>query len=153
MNVLLDTNILMTIVRTNDREDLLSFINPNKSMLYISVVVEAEIKSLAIRNKWNKENFEKIETFLEHVQILEVSQYLVHTYVEIDTYSQRKNPSFEKYPFDTPRNMGKNDLWIASTASLLGLELVTTDTDFTHLHDVFLDVRQLDPLELKQYLN
>ena len=45
--------------------------------------------------------------------------------------------------------MGKNDLWIAATASLLGLELVTTDADFAHLHNYFLDVRQLDPAALK----
>lgn len=40
--------------------------------------------------------------------------------------------------------MGKNDLWIASTAALLGLELVTTDMDFNHLHEVFVDVQMLD---------
>jgi hypothetical protein len=31
---------------------------------------------------------------------------------------------------------------IASTASLLGLELYTTDGDFDHLYQVFLDVRK-----------
>jgi len=35
--------------------------------------------------------------------------------------------------------MGKNDLWIASTAALLGLKLITTDADFNHLHDVFIE--------------
>jgi tRNA(fMet)-specific endonuclease VapC len=47
--------------------------------------------------------------------------------------------------------MGKNNLWIASTATLLGLELVTTDADFAHLHNVFLDVRQINVEDLKQY--
>ena len=40
--------------------------------------------------------------------------------MQIDAYSQRLNPNFDSYPFDTPRNMGKNDLWIASAAAFLG---------------------------------
>jgi tRNA(fMet)-specific endonuclease VapC len=47
--------------------------------------------------------------------------------------------------------MGKNDLWIASTAAILGLELVTTDADFAHLHNVFLEVRQINQEDLKQF--
>lgn len=37
---------------------------------------------------------------------------------------------YQNYPFISARNMGKKDLWIASTAALLGLKLVTTDNDF-----------------------
>jgi tRNA(fMet)-specific endonuclease VapC len=66
---------------------------------------------------------------------------------ELDTYSQRLNPNFENYPFDTLRNMGKNDLWIASLAALLGLTLVTTDADFDHLNNVFFGVRKIRPAE------
>jgi tRNA(fMet)-specific endonuclease VapC len=43
----------------------------------------------------------------------------VDIYAEIDAYSQRLNPNFKDYPFDTPRNKGKNDLWIASLAALV----------------------------------
>ncbi len=45
--------------------------------------------------------------------------------------------------------MGKNDLWIASTAALLGLKLVTTDADFNHLDQVFLEVQYLEPQFLR----
>jgi tRNA(fMet)-specific endonuclease VapC len=41
--------------------------------------------------------------------------------------------------------MGKNDLWIASLAAVLGLQLVTTDGDFDHLNGVFFDVQKLTP--------
>ena len=40
--------------------------------------------------------------------------------------------------------MGKNDLWIAATASVLDLTLLTTDKDFDHLKDVFLDLAFVD---------
>jgi predicted nucleic acid-binding protein len=41
--------------------------------------------------------------------------------------------------------MGKNDLWIAATASLIGATLLTADKDFSHLQGVFLDVEVIDP--------
>ena len=76
---------------------------------------------------------------------MEVNQLLVNIYAEIDSYSQRLNPNFNNYSFETPRNMGKNDLWIASLATLLGLKLVTTDADFDHLNNVFFEVRKIRP--------
>jgi tRNA(fMet)-specific endonuclease VapC len=44
--------------------------------------------------------------------------------------------------------MGKNNLWIAATAALPGLKLVTTDGDFDHLHEVFFDLQKLKPTDL-----
>jgi predicted nucleic acid-binding protein len=41
------------------------------------------------------------------------------------------------------RNMGKNDLWIAATASTLNIPLLTTDNDFDHLNGVFLEVKKV----------
>ena len=38
------------------------------------------------------------------------------------------------------RSMGKNDLWIAATASVLNVPLLTTDKDFLHLDGHFLDL-------------
>ncbi|MET3125260.1 putative nucleic acid-binding protein [Arcicella rosea] len=48
--------------------------------------------------------------------------------------------------------MGKNDLWIAATASLLNLTLVTTDSDFDHLNNYFLQLYKLEPKDLRKYL-
>jgi tRNA(fMet)-specific endonuclease VapC len=36
--------------------------------------------------------------------------------------------------------MGKNDLWIAATASFYECRLLTMDLDFQHLHEKFIDV-------------
>lgn len=36
--------------------------------------------------------------------------------------------------------MGKNDLWIAATASVLGAILITSDKDFEHLDRKFLTI-------------
>jgi len=36
--------------------------------------------------------------------------------------------------------MGKNDIWIATIASVSDAKLITMDKDFNHLDDVFLDL-------------
>lgn len=47
------------------------------------------------------------------------------------------------------RILGKNDIWIAATAALIGLKLITTDADFNHLNNVFIDVHKVDPIIFK----
>lgn len=147
MNLLLDTNIILNINRARNFIGAVSFINPEDSPMYISVVSEAEIKSLAIRKKWGINRLDVLSDFLDQAHVVEVNQSFVATYAEIDAYSQRLNPNFENYPFNTPRNMAKNDLWIASLAALLGLRLVTTDADFDHLHNVFFEVKKIRPAD------
>jgi predicted nucleic acid-binding protein len=58
----------------------------------------------------------------------------------IDAYSQGKHPDYQPIVAFNARNMGKNDLWIAATAFLYGIPLVTTDHDFDHLHPDFIEV-------------
>lgn len=151
MNLLLDTNIVFNIVRAKQSLALKNFINPDTTLLYISVVSEAEIKSLAIRNKWGTNRKELLDGFLDSVSIVDINQLSANIYAQIDAFSQRQNPRFETYSFDTPRNMGKNDIWIASLASLIGLKLVTTDSDFDHLHNVFFEVRKIKPEEFVRF--
>jgi len=147
MNLLLDTNVILNIIRAKDVAAITNFINPHGSLIYISVVSEAEAKSLAIRNKWGTNRLNHLNNFLDTVTIIDVNQLSVNIYADIDAYSQRLNPAFENYPFETPRNMGKNDLWIASLAALLGLRLITTDADFDHLNNVFFEVRKISAVD------
>jgi len=44
--------------------------------------------------------------------------------------------------------MGKNDIWIAATASVYGLTLLTTDKDFDHLNEVHVNLEYID---IEQY--
>jgi tRNA(fMet)-specific endonuclease VapC len=151
MNLIFDTNIILAIVRSKKTFELVEYLNPSKNIIFIPVSVEAEAKSIALQNNWGKQKIEKLEYFINLFTFLEVNKSLVNPYIEVDSFSQRKNPSFEIYKFNTPKNMAKNDLWIAATATFLGLELVTTDTDFAHLHNIFLEVRQIDQAELKKF--
>lgn len=40
--------------------------------------------------------------------------------------------------------MGKNDLWIAATAYAINAKLVTTDKDFDHLNNSFLEIDRIN---------
>jgi tRNA(fMet)-specific endonuclease VapC len=148
MSILFDTNIIVNIIRARNRTAIINFLNPNSENIYVSVVSEAEAKSISIRNHWGTSRKKLLDNFLDQVTLVEVTQLFVSAYTEIDTYSQRVNPGFDNYPFQTPRNMGKNDLWIASAASLFGLNLITTDADFDHLHNVFFEVIKIRPEDL-----
>lgn len=151
MNYLLDTNILVIYVRATDltrriEQDLELLTGGND--LVISVVTVGEIKSIARRNKWGKKKIENLEELLEQFLIADINvEAIVEEYAEIDTFSQGKL-SGKKTVF-TARNMGKNDLWIAATGSVLNLTLVTTDSDFDHLNDEYLTVKKI---EVNQYL-
>lgn len=147
MNLILDTNILIALVRSKNINDLHAFINPDQKKLYISIVTEAEIRSFSIRNQWGVGRMDILESFLDEVGIIDINQSLIKVYVEIDSFSQRSNAAFTNYNFSSPRNMGKNDLWIASSAAFLGLKLITTDTDFDHLDGIFFEVKRINPAE------
>ena len=152
MNLLFDTNIIMSIVRDKTGYNLYQYLNPESKDIYISFANVAEIESIAFQNGWGKTKMNQLSFFFEEARIIDISDLLLKTYIDVDAFSQRNHPDYEHYSFKTPRNMGKNDLWIASTASLLNLSLVTTDGDFDHLHDTFLNLRRILPEDLQRIL-
>ncbi len=145
MSLLFDTNILVHFTGNFGAHQTRKIANVNKQEVFVSVASIAELKSLALRNNWGARRLKAIDEILVEMTVIEITENLLNTYAEIDAYSQRRNPRYVDYPFATPRNMGKNDLWISATASLLGLKLVTTDADFNHLHEVFIEVQVLKP--------
>lgn len=146
MGYLIDTNVLLFYLRLDtqlaDRID--KELNPFApgSDPVCSVVSIGEIKSLAIRNGWGAKRLERIPQLLKILLVANIhATPIIDRYAEIEAYSQGKLPG--RPLGTTPRNMGKNDLWIAATASVLELPLLTTDLDFKHLDGTFLDVIQV----------
>ncbi len=143
---LIDTNILVYYIRNDSR---IKFIDENFNLLsamdtsIISVVTEAEIKSIALQLNWGQPKQRILTMLLQKFLIADINvQKIVDTYAEIDAFSQGKLPS--KPLGMSSRSMGKNDLWIAATASVLGLPLLTTDKDFQHLDGHFLNLSYVD---------
>ena len=143
---LIDTNILVYYIRNGSR---IKFIDEKFNLLsamdtsIISVVTEAEIKSIALQLNWGQPKQRILTTLLQKFLIADINvQKIVDMYAEIDAFSQGKLLS--KPLGMSARSMGKNDLWIAATASVLDLPLLTTDKDFLHLDGQFLNLSYVD---------
>ncbi|MEZ0542930.1 type II toxin-antitoxin system VapC family toxin [Fibrella arboris] len=151
MRYLLDTNILLICLRGGKLYDQieaeLGLTNPT-TMLFVSAVSKGELIALAIRNRWGQNRLDKLNRLLNQIILLDISaadQILFDTYAEIDCYSQNQLPARSLPVGRSARKMGKNDLWIAATAQLIGATLVTTDGDFENLKDVYLPVQLYIP--------
>jgi len=150
MDILLDTNILLIYLRGNEKsrnlEKEIGLLSQGDKVA-VSAVSVGEIQSIAIQNKWGVKRITLLNKILKKFIVVGINfKAILDKYAEIDAYSQGKLPQ-NKGAF-TARNMGKNDLWIAATASVLNIELITTDLDFTHLDKTFCKLRII---ERKQY--
>lgn len=148
MNYLLDTNIALIYTRkssiTRNLESQLDLFNPAHS-LYISVVTLGELESLMLQIEYGKAKIEYLQEMLNSFTVIDINiQEIINSYGRIDAYSQGKLT--DKTSNFTARNMGKNDLWIAATASVYDLKLLTID--FNHLQNVYVN---LEKIELERY--
>lgn len=152
MDYLLDTNIILHLVRESKLSDKILldyqlFEIPQRQ--FISIVTEGELESIALQNEWGKNKTEELDNYLNKLINVDIRfGKIVKRYAEIDAFSQGK---LKNRPLNiSARNMTKNDLWIAATASVLDIPLITTDKDFAHLHNVFLDIILIDVIEAKK---
>jgi tRNA(fMet)-specific endonuclease VapC len=146
VNYFLDTNVLIAYIR---QESVIHSIQRKYNLegfgnrMYTSSVCIGELKSIGIQNNWGEKKIAAIEGIKEFVVVLEnLDSKVVDRYAEIDAFSQGRLP--EKPLNESARNMGKNDLWIAATASILDAILITTDNAFQHLHPLFLQVAHFE---------
>lgn len=146
MKYLLDTNILLAYIRESTLSNLIDErfqLFDSQHLTAISVVTVGELHSIALRNNWGKARIQRLDTQLNKMLIVDINvATIIERYAEIDAFSQTKHPTI-KSDFSS-RNMGKNDLWIAATASSVGATLLTTDGDFDHLEDVFLKLEKIE---------
>ena len=81
----------------------------------------------------------ELNYIFENIILIDINaEDILTRYAEIEAYSQGKLS--DKALGSSARNMGKNDLWIAATASVVNATLLTTDADFDHLNGVFLNL-------------
>jgi tRNA(fMet)-specific endonuclease VapC len=144
MTYVLDTNILLQIIRENESFlDILEnyqLFNPANET-YISIVTVGELSSIARQNKWGVKKQKLLEDLARLCQPIPIEkQIIVDAYAEIDAFSNGKLSENPLPRGMSARNMGKNDLWIAATAHVLEATLITTDADFVHLKDVYMGI-------------
>lgn len=146
---ILDTGILLGYMRESDYakavEQRYQLLAPN-NISFISIVSVGEMYSLAAQFKWGDKKKNDLEIILSELHHVDINhEKVLERYAEIDAFSQGKH-LIKKLPEGlSSRNMGKIDVWIAATASVLNANLITTDKDFRHLDGEFLTVIYIDP--------
>ena len=146
MNYILDTNLVLTYLRDNlqarNLEKDLKLLSGKYNLIF-SVVSVGELRSIAKRNNWGSKRIDAMFDILSDFLIADINvEDIIERYAEIDVFSQGRL-SGKRVDF-TARNMGKNDLWIAATASVLGIELITADKDFEDLNGKYLKLKLID---------
>jgi predicted nucleic acid-binding protein len=123
---LLDTNILVLLIRGKaaGKGVAANFgLSGNLNRGIISVVTVGEMNALVRKWGWGQAKLDVLEKLLGQVVQVDIDHPdILTTYGDLDFVSH-----------GVGRKMGKNDLWIAATAKVCGLPLLTTDTDFDHL--------------------
>ena len=145
---LLDTNILVHYSR---QSTLAGWIEARYQLQtspvspFLSEVSVAEVLSLTLQRGWGKEKQRELQRIIDFCTIVPISFQGVHqAYAQIDYFSQKSPDLF------SAKNMGKNDLWIAATAHVANVPLITTDKDFNHLHPDWITLEYVDPDSVKK---
>jgi tRNA(fMet)-specific endonuclease VapC len=144
----LDTGVLIGILRAAPYAE---YINKKFSPLgppnitAISVVTVAELRSLALQFRWGETKRNALDELVRRIPIVDINnEDILNRYAEIDAYSLGKDPSRPLPEGMTAKRMGKNDIWIAATASVIRATLITIDRGFEHLNSIFLPVIYVD---------
>ncbi|MCG8327616.1 MAG: PIN domain-containing protein [Chitinophagales bacterium] len=146
MDILLDTNLILLYSRESEiskrienEYDLFS----KSNQLSISIVTLGELDALTKKLGLGPKRKERIKNTVANIAKVRLNiKEIIDRYGDIDAFSQGKLK--EKRGIFSSRNMGKNDLWIAATASVFNLKLFTTDKDFDHLKGEYLDLEYID---------
>jgi predicted nucleic acid-binding protein len=144
----LDTGIILGYLRGAGYAEYVEkkhrlFSPPNIPL--ISIVSKGEIYSLAVQRDWGGGKLNLLGELLRKLPVVDINnEQIIQRYAEIDAYSLSKDRKRPLPAGQTARVMGKNDLWIAATTSVLKATLLTTDHDFDHLDGVFLTIAYID---------
>ena len=146
---LLDTNILLGFVRsapwaTKIREEH-DLADPER-MVYTSVVCKGEIFALAEKFGWGRNKRTQLQRVLSRVPTLYLDEAVVSAYALIDAWTHGTSvDSPNSVPPPQPAvAMSQNDLWIAATAYAKEAVLISTDGDFDHLKEDWLQLIYVD---------
>ena len=142
--ILLDTNLLLGFTRKAPwaiRARAEYNLGDPEVIVFTSVICQGEILALAEKNGWGSERRTYLEQVLNEIPTLDINRRtILEAYARIDAWTHgRCVASPQNVPPPKPAvPMKQNDLWIAATAHESGAVLLSTDTDFLHLDDIWL---------------
>lgn len=136
-NLLLDTNILIHLVRANwigRSIDSQFQLRTRADTPSISIITVGEALSFAKQRGWGPDKAELLANLVQDLVIVDISDEILQAYAEIEFFLLR-----------TGKPIQQNDIWIAATAVAIGAHLLTTDKDFDPLYPTYLDRTWIDP--------
>jgi predicted nucleic acid-binding protein len=144
--LLLDTNILLIYAREGEPSkqlETLLGLQAGRVQGMVSVITVGEAGAFAAKQNWGQKRRDALMGLIRSKLVpIDINRpEIISAYAEIDHFSEKV--------VKPARPMGQNDMWIAATAQVLQVELVTTDKDFDHLHASKLRRRWIDPVTLK----
>lgn len=147
----LDTGILLGFVRGSGyakyAEEKYQLFEPQNE-IFISVVTIGEILSLSIQFNWGDSKKILLKKTINEIPCVDINtEEVLNRYAEIDAFCLGKNSKTPLPVGISAKVLQKNDLWIASTASVLNATLLTIDKDFDLLNKKYLDVVYIDKLQ------
>lgn len=137
---LLDTSVLLHLIRGRDLGRYIKTTFQLENTVYrplVSIVTHGEIRALAERNGWRHDKRTALTEMLDHLVTIDLNnEAILDAYVEMDNACRSVSRG--------ARNLGDNDLWIASTTRAADAVLLTTDQDFLHFHPNHCFVQYID---------
>ena len=149
---LLDTGVLLGVIREEPwalwARSNFSF-GDQAAMFFISVICRGELLALAEKRGWGEKKRGRLEEVLDEFPTLDINKKsILKAYALIDAWTHGNHLDSSEYGFPPPKpavSMAKNDLWIAATAHASNATLLSTDKDFAHLHDKWINFIYVDP--------
>ncbi len=135
---LLDTNILVALIRGRDLGkylDVTYALHDAAIPVFISAITVGEMIAPAHKFNWGSSRVSAMNSLLSQFTPLDINDAeLLQAYGAIDAACERDG-----------RPMGQNDVWLAATAHVTNTTLLTTDKDFDHLHEIWINRDWIDP--------
>ena len=151
VSYLLDTSVLVGLVTDSpwSRRAVREFaLKREGNAVVTSIVSRGEILKLAKSRGWMGKKLQRMDQCLRDYPQLNINTpRIMDAYAMIGAWSERANvnaPNSAPPPKNAIR-MGQNDLWIAATAHVGNLKLLSTDKGFTHLDKIWIDHIYIDP--------
>ena len=146
---LLDTKMLLGFVRSapwalRTREE--HNLSDPARMVCTSIVCKGEMFALAEKFGWGSNKRTQLQRVLSRIPTLNLDDDVVKAYALMDawTHGTSVDSPDDASPPQPAVPMSQNDLWIAATAHVHSVALVSTDGDFDHLDDTWLQLIYVD---------
>ena len=146
---LLDTGVLLGFVREASwaiRAWKELNLGDRQTIVFTSIICRGELLALAEKHGWERNKRTRLEEALDEFPSLEIDEEIVRAYALIDawTHGKRVAAPNQTLPPKPAVPMAKNDLWIAASAHVSKSTLLSTDKDFCHLNEIWINFTYID---------